>query len=88
MICRGGERAQHLELRDQRRCKPRGDRVECRIVASILNTRAGVPNGGAIPTELTGAVRKAGAHRNMVEVNRELTRLCDGRTLSARRSKQ
>ena len=70
----GKEGANHVALRGQRGFEPAGAGVEHGIVAQIFDRRAGVTDSGAVARESFGAGGNAGAERDMVEIDGELTR--------------
>lgn len=52
--------------------------IETRLVAAILDFRAGVADAGAVAREAAAAGRQAGAERHMMQIDGELTRAGDG----------
>jgi hypothetical protein len=70
--------ADHVALGGERGFEPAGAGVEQRIVAQILDPRAGVADGRAIARESLGAGRKTRAERDMAEIDGELTGAATG----------
>lgn len=70
-------------LRQQPMLQMSDGAIEARLVASVLDPRAGVTHARAVAREGRAASREARAEDDVLQIDREMPRVGDGRAATA-----